>query len=159
MKTVLVPIDFSPLSSPAIVEAIALARSLSARLVLLHVVRPQPLPPATFGGGELPADASAAAARQLRDLQRALLSDSVTAHAIHLVGEPGPRIVEQAARLEADFIVMGMRGHTAFYELMLGGTANHVLQRAHCPVVLLPQGSGAAVPRAPAVAVSVGDGI
>jgi universal stress protein A len=142
MKTVLAPIDFSARSELVISEAITLARCLAARLVLLHVVQPLPLIPPTFGaerlGAELPASATASAAGRLRDLQRALLSDAVTAHAIHVVGEPGLCIVEQAVRLDADLVVMGSRGHTAFYDLMIGSTASHVLRCAPCPVVLLP---------------------
>jgi nucleotide-binding universal stress UspA family protein len=147
MKTVLAPIDFSPISDAVITEAIALARRLAARLVLLHVVQPMPVIPPTFGveqlGAELPSSASATAARKLRDLQRALLTDSVTAHTIHVVGEPGPRIVEQAERLEADFVVLGSHGHSAFYDLFIGSTANFVLKCAPCPLVLLPPSTGA----------------
>jgi nucleotide-binding universal stress UspA family protein len=163
MKTVLAPIDFSSLSDAVVTEAVTLARRLGARLVLLHVVQPLPVIPPAFGaeplGAELPAAASASAARRLRDLQRALLTDAVTAHTIHVVGEPGPRIVEQAERLEADFIVMGSHGHTALYDLVIGGTANFVLKRATCPLVLLPPHGATAPLAAMREAGAVGAGL
>jgi nucleotide-binding universal stress UspA family protein len=142
MKTVLAPLDFSAASNLVLVESVALARRLEARLVLLHVVQPVPIIPPAFGvadtGAEVPAAASESARRRLHALQRELLASSVTAHTIHVLGDPGRAIVEQAQRLDADFIVMGSRGHTALYDLVIGSTASHVLKTSPCPVLLLP---------------------
>lgn len=142
MKTVLAPIDFSPVTQPVVAEAVTLARRLEARLVLLHVVRPVPLLPATFGveqsGAELPGAVMHAAGEQLRGLQRTLLRESVTAHTVHVVGEPALEIVAQAERLGADLVVMGSHGRTALYDLLLGSTTQQVLKHAPCPVVIIP---------------------
>ncbi len=159
MKTVLAPIDFSPGTRSVVAEAVALAREFSARLVLFHVVRPVPLLPATFGlpqsGAELPAATVDAAVRKMHRLQRELLAKSVTAHTVHVVGEPAVEIVAEAERLEADFIVLGRRGHTALYDLVIGSTVQGVLRYAPCPVVMVPRtgkqaGRGEASPAAEA---------
>jgi hypothetical protein len=34
--------------------------------------------------------------------------------------------------------VIGSHGHTAFHDLLVGGTASGVLKRATCPVVVVP---------------------
>lgn len=44
MKTLLVPLDFSDATGQLVTEAAQIARQLSARIVLLHVVEPVAMP-------------------------------------------------------------------------------------------------------------------
>ena len=142
MNTVLAPIDFSDITARVVDQAIALARAVGGRLVLLHVVSQ----PRSAGGRrddakprpEIAPARTGSAARRLAALQRELQARSVTAHAVQLAGRPAVQILEQAGRLEADYVVMGSHGHTALYDLIIGSTAMEVLKGAGCPVVLLP---------------------
>jgi Universal stress protein family len=66
----------------------------------------------------------------------------------------------QGARpLEAAYIVLGSHGHTALYELIVGGTAAGILRDASCPVLIIPPPSrpksGVGKPAARRRAVSV----
>jgi nucleotide-binding universal stress UspA family protein len=134
MKTVLAPIDFSP--------AIAVARTMDARLVLLHVVRPVPIVTSEFAesdvASELNRDQDEAAAKRLAQMQSDLRDEGVTAHTVHCLGFAGGEILEQIDRLEANYVVMGSHGHGAFYDLMVGSTTSQVLSRAKCPVIIVP---------------------
>jgi nucleotide-binding universal stress UspA family protein len=145
MKTVLAPIDFSDASRRVIDEAINLARSIGGRLVLLHIVPPTAAFPSEFDSTGARAVFLAHAEKHARDelaaLQRSLRDEGVTAHVVHQVAQPGPGILEQAERLEADYVVMGSHGHGAFYDLIVGGTASRVLKLAKCPVVIVPSGA------------------
>lgn len=47
----------------------------------------------------------------------------------------GEAILHEAAKLNADLIVMGAYGRTRMTELLLGGATRHVLDRADCPVL------------------------
>jgi len=142
MKTVLAPIDFSDSSRRVIDEAIDLARAIGGRLVLLHIVSPSSAFPSEFDSTGARAAYLAQAEKHARDelaaLQRRLRDEGVTAHVVPLTAQPGPGILEQAERLEADYVVMGSHGHGAFYELIVGGTASRVLKLAKCPVVIVP---------------------
>lgn len=144
MKTVLAPIDFSRVSDRVVERAIALARATDARLVLLHVVAPIPVIgknlALTVTGAELLDAADKNAARRLAKLQRSLREDGVTAHVVHVIGDPRECIIEQAERLTASYIVIGSHGHSAFYDLIVGSTTSGVLKRAACPVVIVPSG-------------------
>lgn len=145
MKTVLAPLDFLHQTDAVLAEAVSLAQATEARLVLLHVVPP----PAIIGhslalamtGAEFVATAEKEAANLLLALQRALRDRGVTAHAVHVTGEPVDNILEQAQRLDANFIVMGSHGHVAFYDLIVGSTASGVLKGAKCPVIIVPPGA------------------
>jgi nucleotide-binding universal stress UspA family protein len=148
MKTILAPIDFSPASDGVVEHAIALARATDARLVLLHVVAPIPVAGADLAlpvtGGEFEAAAEKSAERKLRQLQRSLHDAGVTSLVIQTVGDARPCILEEAKRLAADYIVMGSRGHSAFYDLLVGSTASGVLHEATRPVVIVPRGANKA---------------
>jgi universal stress protein A len=142
MKTILIPIDFSP-ATPAVIDtAVRLAEGDTTRLVLLNVVRPEPVISGEFAesevAGAITRDAEAHAAAGLAQLQERLRTQGFVAHTLHRTGSVVPEIVEQAQRLEADFIVMGSHGHGALYELFVGSTTQGVLKHATCPVVIVP---------------------
>lgn len=48
----------------------------------------------------------------------------------------GAALLEQAARLDADLLVMGGYGHSRMRELILGGVTRHVLGHARLPVLM-----------------------
>lgn len=156
MKTVLAPIDFSDVSRRVIDEAIGLARAIGGRLVLLHIVSPANFAPSEFDSSGARAAYLVQAEKQARDeltaLQRSLRDEGVTAHVVHQVAQAGAGILEQAERLEADYLVMGSHGHGAFYELIVGGTASRVLKLARCPVVIVP--ATVRKPRSPGAAAA-----
>jgi nucleotide-binding universal stress UspA family protein len=141
-KTILAPVDFSSVTDRVIAEAAALARALAGRVVLVHVTEP------TAGVVDYAAIVVAVAQvneaavkhalERLAQLEQQLKSEGVDATSIHATGSPLPEIIEQAGKLAADYIVIGSHGHTAFYDLLVGGTAHGILKRARCPVVVVP---------------------
>jgi nucleotide-binding universal stress UspA family protein len=56
--------------------------------------------------------------------------------AVHY-GEPPACILDYAAELDADMILLGSHGSTAISRLLVGSTAETVLRNAPCPVVVL----------------------
>lgn len=155
MKTVLVPIDFSPISARVIAAAAALVTDETTRLVLLNVVPLEPVLSGAFAdtdaGREVVRDSEAHAVAGLNAARRTLQARGIAAHALHRVGPIVDAILEEAARLEADYIVMGSHGHGAFYDLLVGSTTHGLLLRAPCPVLIVPADSVRAVtaPAAP----------
>jgi nucleotide-binding universal stress UspA family protein len=142
VNTILAPVDFSGATKAVAAEATALAKALGARVVLLSVIQP-PAPIAEYAVlleniAEITTAGEKAAARKLARLQADLEREGVVVETLQFVGAPIPLIVEQAAKLKADFIVMGSHGHTALYDLLVGSTTHGVLMRATCPVVILP---------------------
>ena len=138
IRTILVPVDFSPHSDAALETAIGFARSLDARVELLHcyevglhwstaydVLFPE----------ELWKPIRIVAKRKLiacADRVREAGLDVGT----HLTTKP-PRqaIPDEAARIDADLIVMATRGVGGVKHLLLGGVAMHIVRAAPCPVM------------------------
>ncbi len=142
MKTILAPVDFSRATDVVVQEAAALARVLPARVVLLTIIQP-PLVVSEYGplmGDiiEITAAGEKHAAKQLARLEEKLNGQFVKTETIQFTGMPIGLIVEQAKKLDADYIVMGSHGHTALYDLLVGSTTHGVLMRAPCPVVIVP---------------------
>jgi nucleotide-binding universal stress UspA family protein len=142
MKTILAPIDFSKVSARVAVEAMALARGLGGTLVLLNVTTPP------FASADDPRAARSViktieavgntASRRLERLRKKLGSNGVRVSSVHVTGLPVPSILQEAEAISADYIVMGSHGHNALYDLVVGSTASGVMNRAACPVLIVP---------------------
>lgn len=144
MKTILAPIDFSDGTKPVIAEAVALARAMDARVVLLNVIQPLPASAAEFGFAEATAKIAASATgnadRRLAHIQEQLRERGITVSTVHAIGISGATIIARSRELAADYIVIGSHGHGAFYDLIVGSTTSRVLKEATCPVLVIPRG-------------------
>lgn len=142
MKTILAPVDFSGATDAVVAEATALARALDGRIVLLTIIQPPAITneySALMDNlAEIVAAGEKNAAKRLAELESRLKADRVPVETMQLNGPPIRMIVEQARKLDADYIVMGSHGHTALYDLLVGSTTHGVLMRATCPVVITP---------------------
>jgi nucleotide-binding universal stress UspA family protein len=59
---------------------------------------------------------------------------------IHVVDGPPARVILSDARKRAtDAIVLVVSGHRRLHRAFLGSTADKVIRRAHCPVIVMPQ--------------------
>lgn len=122
--------------------AARLAQGLGAELVLLYVASEL----ATVGEVHL---ATGLDADQLRDRMLSDIRNAADGYVRRNLGSAAVRarieegdvveaIVAAAADEAADYLVIGTEGRSAIEELILGSTANGILRRAHCPVVVVP---------------------
>ncbi len=142
MKTILTPVDFSSATAAVVAQAVSLAKAMSARIVLFNVIQPPALIE-EYGAlleniAEITDAGEKASARHLARLQQQLERRGVTVLTHQATGAPVPHIVEKAAAVKADYIVMGSHGRTAFFDLLVGSTTHGVLRRAGCPVIVVP---------------------
>jgi nucleotide-binding universal stress UspA family protein len=142
MKTILTPIDSSDISSDVVAAAGELAKAIDARIVLLNVVQP-PVFTAEYTAvldniAEIVAIGEKAAEKLLSKTKDRLIEQGLKVETLQATGAPVVHIVEQAEKQNADYIVIGSHGHTAFYDLLVGSTTHGVLKRAKCPVVIVP---------------------
>ncbi|MEN9661650.1 MAG: hypothetical protein RL324_599 [Verrucomicrobiota bacterium] len=143
MKTILAAIDFSPVSAPICSTVIGLARSLRARVVLLHAVAtPTVMPDASGLMSEylvpLAAAAEQAARRELARRKKSFQAASVPIETVCVRGPAAAAILDEAGARQADWIALGSHGHNAIFDLLVGSTAHRVLAKAKCPVIVVP---------------------
>lgn len=143
--TILVPTDFSYAADHALNLAKQFAKTLRARLVLLHVVAPMSGPDLLFTSirTDLPEMAQLSEQRLGRVAQRMKLPPHQ--HAVRM-GSAAEEILRFAAEIKADLLVMGWHGHGAVERMLIGGTTLRIVRSAPCPVLVVPP----VTPRKPA---------
>jgi len=139
--TILAATDFSHTSDAAFEEALRLAESNGAALIVAHVA--EVLLPLTvsYGGPELYQAADAAAREAARD-QLERLTATAAGRGVKAVwvleqGFVADEIVEAARREKADLIVMGTHGRRGVARVVLGSVAARVFATAPCPVLTI----------------------
>ena len=69
---------------------------------------------------------------------RALLGDTKLNIEMHYaVGSPAEEIVKEADLVDANLIIMGIRGHSAVSSFLFGSVSNAVLAHTHRPILML----------------------
>ena len=90
--------------------------------------------------------------RLLADTKAFAAAESAPGVAIEAVireGSTATEILEQAASMRADLLVIGTHGRSGFDRLLVGSVAEKVLRKASCPVLTVPKGLPDAVPSGP----------
>jgi nucleotide-binding universal stress UspA family protein len=142
INRILCPVDLSDVSRHAIDHALLMAHWYEAKITVLHVCNPVLIPSVDFTvAGTVPppllTDDEAKEARE----QVIACFGSARAAGVDVVidsGHPANRILERAASLRADMIVIGTHGIGGFEHLLLGSVTEKVLRKATCPVMTVP---------------------
>lgn len=145
-KQILWPTDFSPLSMHAARYARAFRDMFGARLHLLHVIPPPINPDLTV---MVPTEVPAALADQelIKSARQALdrLVSSEFGGDPHIVrdavyGNPWVAVCEYATKNGIDLIVITTHGRTGLAHVLIGSTAERIVQHAPCPVLTVKSG-------------------
>jgi nucleotide-binding universal stress UspA family protein len=141
INRILVPIDFSEHSRDALRYAVDLGAIFDSELILVFVVESMGYP-ADLGYGQV---AIPQIERELTERGRAELErlareavGGVLAVKIHVpAGRPFVEIIKAAREFEADMIVIATHGHTGVEHILFGSTAEKVVRKAPCPVLVV----------------------
>lgn len=145
-KRILVPVDGSPASARGLDEAIKLAKSQGAEMLLLHVVDEWKV-----AAGDIAAVNLDAGAKRLREAGSALLQQaesrassagvSVKSTLIEEMGVAvGACVVQRARQWPADLIVCGTHGRRGLARVLMGSDAEYILRHTPVPVLLVRSG-------------------
>jgi nucleotide-binding universal stress UspA family protein len=130
LRKLLVPRDYSA----AAFAALGLARALlepGGELLLLHAIAPV----LSAGAPERPLEDPRAEQWARAEFEKLRGSLAGTKARLELrYGAPDAAVLEAAAEVSADAIVMGTRGRSGIAHLLLGSVAERVLRRALAPV-------------------------
>ncbi|RMF20673.1 MAG: universal stress protein, partial [Cyanobacteria bacterium J083] len=47
-------------------------------------------------------------------------------------------ILQEAAKLQAEMIIIGSHGHSSLYKALLGSVSEGIIRQATCPVLIIP---------------------
>lgn len=137
IEKILLSTDGSDSSKGAVSGAISLAGVCSGKLYAAMVVETNPAYEAL--APQLVEKAEDEARLHLEDVKAAALKEGVQCELIvHHGDEPYKLLVEDAANMHADMIVMGRRGRTGLKRLMMGSVTAKVIGHSHCKVLVVP---------------------
>lgn len=144
MKTLLVPIDFSPASHHALRYACQWGRSYRARIVVMHVFQPPMSEP------YMDYSLQANLLMQQEELARERFDQWIEEMPVEIrqemqisfrveMGFPGEEIMRVAREISPDLIAFGMQGGNPLVKKLMGSTVTSVLQRTEFPVLIVPE--------------------
>ncbi len=131
-EKIIVPIDFSPSSAPAIREALNMARAPDCVYVVHVIPKLEVLSPGVLFG-EINDEKRLANAREYMATYLAS-HDFEGMHQDVLIGDPGTMIVEYADDADADLILIPSHGFHGVKRMLLGSVAERVIRHADCAV-------------------------
>jgi nucleotide-binding universal stress UspA family protein len=130
-RTILCALSLLDTSHVVGAYAAELAGQHSARLILQHVIKPQETREVLAG-------------RSIEDIEHDLLAlvpeefrGKVPVQAVVVPGDPTEELLFQARAQQADLIVLGAQGASAFAAITRHGVVYKVLAHSHCPVMTL----------------------
>jgi nucleotide-binding universal stress UspA family protein len=130
-RTILCAVSMQEASYLVATFAAQLAIQYNARLILQHVIRPQERTEALAGRSIDQVEAD------LLKLIPPELQSKLTVQTIVVPGDPTEELLYQGKAQQADLIVLGAQGASAFAAVTRNGVVYKVLAHSHCPVITL----------------------
>jgi nucleotide-binding universal stress UspA family protein len=139
IKRILLPVDFSQFSKIALPYSIDLAEKFDSDLYLIHVFDENTLNPYYFGKGDKGKQWFLDVQAGFQSMVEDFLSD-VETREINIIpvlsnGTPYLERVRYARHVIIDLIVLSTDGRTGLSHALLGGSAEIVIRKSHCPVL------------------------
>jgi nucleotide-binding universal stress UspA family protein len=132
IRRILVPVDFSKASLAGLDYAMQLGKRFNATLTVLFVAEP------LYNAGDLGLfleEQRHFGRDELARLALRLKKRRMKCHTVVRTGAPYQVIDEEAARSNADLIVLATHGRTGLSHLLMGSVAAKVVRTARCPVL------------------------
>lgn len=140
-KTILVPLDGSSRAELILPQVEALHFAFRSEIVLVRIVNP--LPSMVGRSDLLLIDSAKEESRQLgvaraylEKVRKELAARSIVATTVLLQGDAKRCILRLAVQMSADLIAMVSYEQTGVKRIMVGGTANWVIQHSNSPVLI-----------------------
>lgn len=142
-ERVIVPVDFSSYSAPALAMASRIAPH--ARMTIVHAFR-VPFEGNLRIAGALEEDIrryyeeeQLGAEKMIRELIHESHVDADRVSYAVERGDPSPVILAKAEEISSDLIVIGKHGQSWIEDLFLGSTTHHVLARSECDMLVVQE--------------------
>jgi nucleotide-binding universal stress UspA family protein len=144
IQRILVPIDFSEHSKNALKYAIPFAEKFKASIDLIYVVEPT-IYPADFSFGQIgfpnvEEELRTRGSNELENLITKEIAGKVDSRKIVRIGKPFYEINQYALEENMSLIIIATHGHTGMEHILFGSTAEKVVRKAPCPVLVVRSG-------------------
>jgi nucleotide-binding universal stress UspA family protein len=143
-KNILIPTDGSPLSQKAVVQGVALAKSVGAKVTAFFAAPPATpivyrdhLPVGYATPGEHEEMIRKTAAKYLGVVERAANKAGISCESVHVTSDyPEEGILKVAQKKKCDLIVIATHGQGGLRGMFIGSVTQKVLNQAKIPVMV-----------------------
>ena len=143
-KNILIPTDGSPLSQKAVVQGVALAKSVGAKVTAFFAAPPATpivyrdhLPVGYATPGEHEEMIRKTADKYLGVVERAAKKAGISCESVHVTSDyPEESILKVAQKKKCDLIVMATHGQGGLRGMFIGSVTQKVLNQAKIPVMV-----------------------
>jgi nucleotide-binding universal stress UspA family protein len=143
MKTIIIPTDFSPVSTNAMNYAVDMALSIEASVLLLHVyqipVTMTDVPVVMVSAEELKRDADEKLAK-LKDAILHITSGRLKVYTESRLGNVVDELEDLCQRIHPFAVVMGTKGASGIERVLFGSVTLTVIRHLTSPVICVPPG-------------------
>lgn len=143
MKTIVALVDLSEAAFKVLKQAHQMASAFKAKVVLLHVVPPEPVvldmgiaSPTVMEAASPETVASDRA--KLAEMQESLAKFGIESTADQLTDGSADAVIDEIKKLNADLVIVGTHRHGALYNLFVGSVASEIMKRMTFPLLLVP---------------------
>ena len=143
-KNIVIPTDGSPLSQKAVVQGVALAKSVGAKITAFFAAPPATpivyrdhLPVGYATPGEHEEMIRKTAAKYLGFVERAAKKAGISCESVHVTSDyPEEGILKVAQKNKCDLIVMATHGQGGLRGMFIGSVTQKVINQAKIPVMV-----------------------
>jgi nucleotide-binding universal stress UspA family protein len=138
----LVGIDLSESTEKIVKKVEEIAKTLSAKVWLLHVAEPEP----DFVGFEMDSQSERdnrskifhGEHHRIQEIADRMRKNGLDTTALLVQGATVETILNEASKLDVDMIVVGSHGRSAIYHLLVGNVCEGILHKSECPILVVP---------------------
>jgi nucleotide-binding universal stress UspA family protein len=139
---ILISVDLSDSTAKVVEKAEDFAKGLSAEVWLLHVAAPDPDFVGYDAGPQSVRDSVAQKYheehRQIQAIAGQFRKKGLEATALLIQGVTADTILNEAAKLRVDMVVVGSHGRGMVRHLLVGSVSEEVIRRSLVPVLVVP---------------------
>ncbi|HEY4717080.1 MAG TPA: universal stress protein [bacterium] len=143
-KKILVPVDFSKHSKISMDYAIALAKISGAEILVFHVFEKPAVPQTIWMSKQVITtyknyfkEVEKKTKDELQNFLEKFDTGNIEIKTKVKLGLPYLEIIDIANKENVDLIVIGTRGLTVFQKMLIGSTADRIVRKAKCNVLLV----------------------
>lgn len=144
IRKILVPVDFSKYSVTTMNFAVLLSKLTGASIVALHVFEKPIIPDAIWMSKQIidiyrnyHKKAEKKAKEELKKFIQQFETRGVDLKTKVVSGIPYIQVIKTAKKDKMDLIILGSKGLTVFQKVLIGSTADRVVKKADCSVMVI----------------------
>lgn len=142
MKNILVAVDFSDVTEKLLDTATQMA-DVNTKVYIVHIAAPEPDFVGFDVGPEYIREGRAETLREehrwLADYKAKLVKRGVDAEALLISGPTVELLLAEIDKLKADLLIIGKKGHSRLFEVIIGSVAKEVIHKVKIPTLLIPE--------------------